>query len=1293
MPGASLFLSLLTLTITIRALSGYTSDQQINSLYQLYSKTSSLPENDWKWKNIYLYGPKWSFSSPQSDPCSSYNNFTKTYQAWQGLTCSLIPSQCRTRDCSIITIQLRSYDLIGTLPSDLFVNLTTVKTIEISSSSNLFGSLPSSLNQLSALQSCLFNSNQLSGSLPTLSQLTNLLTLDLNSNYLSGSLPSDELFSLPALQFLDLSSNSFTGSLSSISSPSSFSSQQLLLHLNLRSNNITGSIPTQLFLSSLTFLDISRNSLTGSIPSALGSSMSQLLSLDLARNLLTGSFPFSLSSLSLLQHLDLHQNSLSHTLPPSLLTALTRLTLLELSFNQLSHSLPTQLGSLINLSYLIISNNLFTGPIPSSLSALSLLQFLGLSVNPLTGTLPSALSSCSSLNYLSIGNTLISGHIPSEYGSFPHLSGLYLAFNHLSGPIPSHLSSLSLMDLLSLCFNQLTSTIPHEMSQLSQLVTAYLNDNYLTGTIPSQFATISRLAFWTLSSNSLTGTLPTELGSLTSLVTFSVDHNLLTGTIPPQLNSTALYYLSLTDNHFTGTLPPGLFHLSHLVYLLFDSNSLTGSLSTHQILSTSPTSSLLTYLNAADNRLTGTLPADLGSLPRLELVDLSSNHLTGSLPSGLGLLVDLIELYLHKNALVGVLPSSLQQSKNLTRLHLFQNHLSGPISWLPVHSLPRLEQYFLQQNRLTGTIPSPSSSSPSSFFLMNYDVSDNLLTGSLPSHLFLSPLLQSISLSLNCFSHSLPSQLCSASFLEVISMDGLRAAHGCPNQFTLPFTSVTLDQTLDGSIPHCLWSLSHLRVLNLAGNGLTGTIGPDLTPMKNLLSMTLSHNYLSGVIPHSLQKKNMSYLDLSHNKFTGDVDGFKSQSQLTLNIALINASLSLSSVDDHILKLTVNRLSGPLYHSFEVYTSLDVLLGNIFGCDTSLPVNDEHEDWYSCGSTELDQTMSVMGGFVGLIVICLMVYGLSFALSSLNQHDQWCRDPGQDLSQDPHSLSLSSRFLSQANHLVIESHIIFQYIRYPFLLTEAETETGDIRRNTLTINPNPMMRHPRRDSGLNSLKSIIAFGTLLWKIMRSSLLLTIVPLLLLLPLYLIKGYDAEHGAQEEQVPQYVTHTHLYRWLLTMAFLSGLLPALFLLLTALFTLNLFLYSLNSLFLNYENFTKTNSALVARRIFKELSRSLEHRRHLLTSWIIFCLNLLVVGALNGLYLWSLVLDLSTMTRIWIQVSFGSFTFVWSLIVLRVILPLSLNQSRESVLLSTQLNILNSVIIPCITTALSSPSCYQV
>jgi Leucine-rich repeat (LRR) protein len=891
---------------------------------------------------------------------------------------------------------------------------------------------------------------------------------------------------------------------------------------------------------------------------------------------------------------------------------------LVLKSYDLKGTLPSQFFvQLTSLTNLEISESLgLVGSIPSELVLLSQLSSLSLYSNQLTGPLPSELAFLSQLGTLTLSSNLLTGSIFSELGLLSQLSSLSLDSNQLTGSIPSQFSLLSQLDTLTLSNNQLTGSISPEMGLLTQLSYFPLYNNQLTGPIPSQLSLLSQLGSLTLYKNQLTGPIPTELGLLTQLSYLSLSINQLTGTIPTELAFlTRLGSLYLSTNLLTGTIPSELGLLSELRDLPLDNNQLSGS-----------------------------IPSELSLLSRLGYFALSVNRLTGTIPSELGSLYRLSSFYLDNTLLTGTIPSSISSLVNLAFLHLYHNHLTGSLTF-QLTSFPYLEQLFLHRNQFTGHLhplfsSSSASSSASSSQLFNLDLSDNLFSGSIPSTLFL-PHLASISLSLNCFEHELTSSICQAAGADVISMDGLGSAKGCKNVVTLPFTSVSLVRSMEGSIPDCVWLLSNLTMLSLAGNGLRGRIRSDAS-MRSLLSLTLSHNHLSGKIPLWLQQKKMNHLDLSHNKLTGNVDDFKHQDD-----SLANQSFSsLSSNRD--LALSVNRLSGYLPNSFVEYADLDILSGNLFGCE-NLPKNDENSESISCGSEQYDQTLTLMGGVLGLMVCLLGVYSLVRILS-------------RNTEAKNDRMALFSRR--------IDSGFFLRYARYhlhPFFRSNPHP-TGKV--------PSPSQPHSLQH------QSTISFGFLLSRLMQSTCLLAFLCLLLSLPIYVLKKLDVESSGDEGET-QYVTHSHMYNWLWTIAFVSGTTPAIIFLVMGFVSLSYFTYVVNCLAAVNE---EPASAL-------HLPKSTKEQSHfpLFIVWIIFILNIGVVGTVNGLYLWSTLIDISSSVRIWVQFSFGLFSFLWS-VVLRLGLPSEIKESRYGVWLFICLNVINNVMIPCLVTALSSPSCYQ-
>jgi hypothetical protein len=400
--------------------------------------------------------------------------------------------------------------------------------------------------------------------------------------------------------------------------------------------------------------------------------------------------------------------------------------------------------------------------------------------------------------------------------------------------------------------------------------------------------------------------------------------------------------------------------------------------------------------------------------------------------------------------------------------------------------------------------------------------------------------------------------------------------------------------------------------------------------------LTLSHNYLSGEIPLWLHGKKMICLDLSHNKLTGDLDGFYPQD---LNFSSRNSSswnFSVVSIGPFgysvpSLRLSVNRLSGDLSSPFQRYADLDILSGNLFGCH-HLPGNDKSSQSVSCGSQQFDQSMVTMGGVFGLL--CVVVLS-----------------------------SMCSLFKSK--HSNVDPIHFLHYARYSLQFHVSQTE------NELPSTPYLS-------------KSFVSFSSLLSRLMWSACVLTALCLLLTLPVYVLKQLDVESASGEGET-QYVTHTHMYNWLWTMAFVSGTTPAIILLVAGFVCVSYFTVMMNRL--GGGEKSSSSPSRTGSSLSDHHCRSLKF-----TVWAVFLFNIVVVGTVNGLYIWSTLLDLESNIRAWIQLSFALFSFLWN-VAHRIGLPYRIKESRYGVWLFLCLNVMNSLTIPCVVTALSTPSCYQV
>ncbi len=204
------------------------------------------------------------------------------------------------------TLNLGLNQLSGTIPATLG-SATALTTLALNFN-QLTGPLPSELGNLSNLVTFNASVNLLSGSIPaSFGNLDKLTTLTLNSNHLSGPIPP-ELADMAELLSLNLGLNDLSGPL-----PAAFGAAPKLTGLRVPYNNLDGAIPAELGNSTtLRFLQLQNNQFTGEVPAALAQS-GQLVTLWVQNNLLEGSFPAALAALDTLTEADVRGNAL--TLP------------------------------------------------------------------------------------------------------------------------------------------------------------------------------------------------------------------------------------------------------------------------------------------------------------------------------------------------------------------------------------------------------------------------------------------------------------------------------------------------------------------------------------------------------------------------------------------------------------------------------------------------------------------------------------------------------------------------------------------------------------------------------------------------------------------------------------------------------------------------------------------------------------------------------------------------------------------------------------------------------------------
>ena len=242
-----------------------------------------------------------------------------------------------------------------------------------------------------------------------------------------------------------------------------------------------------------------------------------------------------------------------------------------------------------------------------------------------------------------------------------------------------------------------------------------------------------------------------------------------------------------------------------------------------------------------DEKMTGTLPLEMGDFCGLTVLELSRQRLTGPIPANLSDNTDLWFVNLSGNRLTGPIPANLGDNTRLYYVDLSDNKLTGTIP-LDLLSSENMVEVNLANNHLTGTIPSELGNLSN---LVLLEASGNQLTGTIPVALGNLRNLQYLFLHGNDLSGSIPSELGSLSRLLHLGMGG---------------------NALSGTIPPELGNLLYLQSLTLASNELVGFVPAELGNLDSLEVLHLANNALEGKLPRSLTR--LKHLDQLY--FGGD---------------------------------------------------------------------------------------------------------------------------------------------------------------------------------------------------------------------------------------------------------------------------------------------------------------------------------------------------------------------------------------------------------------------------------------
>ncbi|QCE11965.1 LRR receptor-like serine/threonine-protein kinase FLS2 [Vigna unguiculata] len=587
----------------------------------------------------------------------------------------------------------------------------------------------------------------------------------------------------------------------------------------------------------------------------------------------------------------------------------------------------------------------------STLFNLQSLRILNLSVNNFSSQIPSGFSKLKNLTYLNLSHAGFVGQIPIDISSLARLVTLDISSLSFLYKQPLKLESLNLHMLVQnfTMIRQLYMDGVSVSAEGKEWINALL-----------QLPTLQELS---MSNCNLSGPLDPSLTRLQNLSIIRLDQNNLSSPVPQTFaDFPNLTTLHLSSCELTGIFPEKIFQVATLSDIDLSFNyDLNGSLPEL------PPNGSLQKLIVSHTRFSGALPASIGNLRQLSVLDLSNCNFSGTLPRSMSGLKELTSLLFSFNNFTGPIPS-LNMSRNLKHLDFSHNYFTGSITYVHLEGLRKQVQI---------------------------DFQDNLLDGNIPSSIFALPLVQSIYLSNNHFRGQLDDfSNISSSMLETLDLRS---------------------NNLEGPIPPSIFNLTSLKVLELSFNKLNGRIKLDvLQKLSNLTTLALSHNNLSvdtnltnvGLISsfHNMSSlglascyltefpsflKNHSRittLDLSSNHIRGSIPAWiwqlNSLVQLNLShnfLSSLEGSVQNTSSHLSVLDLHDNQLQGKL-QIFPVHaTYLDYSSNNFsftIPTDAATPVDFSSNNFNGTVPEELID-------FTGLYALNLSHNGLTGQIPSL----------------------------------------------------------------------------------------------------------------------------------------------------------------------------------------------------------------------------------------------------------------------------------------------------------------------